>query len=266
MRFLGHRVFNALRKAGLGLSAILLASQATAAFAAQPTPWQLGFQTPASPVMEAISDFHFLLLVIITAITLFVLALLIIAMVRFNRKANPNPSKTSHNTTVEVVWTVVPILILVVIAIPSFRLLYMEQTIPEASVTVKAIGYQWYWGFEYPDEGIEEFSAIMLEDEELGPDDPRLLAVDNDIVVPVNKVIRVIVTAGDVLHNFAMPAFGLKMDAVPGRLNETWFQATKTGIYYGQCSELCGVRHAFMPLAIRVVTDEQYAACRDDGR
>ncbi len=258
---------SAFRAVGLGTLA-MFAALSTASAGGQPVPWQINLAEAASPVMEAIHDFHTLLLVIITAIVLFVLGLLIYCMVRFNEKSNPTPTKTSHNTTIEVLWTVVPILILVIIAIPSFRLLYQEQTIPPSDVTVKAIGYQWYWGFEYPDEGIEEFSAIMLEDDELGPEDPRLLAVDNDIVVPVNKVIRVIVTAGDVLHNFALPAFGLKLDAVPGRLNETWFQATKTGIYYGQCSELCGVRHAFMPLAIRVVTDEQYAAwvelARDD--
>ncbi|MEM9206176.1 MAG: cytochrome c oxidase subunit II [Pseudomonadota bacterium] len=230
------------------------------AFAAQPYPWQLGFQDAASPVMERINDFHNFMLIIITAITLFVLALLVIVVVRFNQNKNPNPSKTSHNTAIEVAWTVVPILILLIIAVPSFRLLYYEQTIPPADVTVKAIGYQWFWGYEYPDQGIDEYSSIMLEDDELGPEDPRLLAVDNEVIVPVGKNVRVIVTAGDVIHNWAMPAFGVKKDAVPGRLNETWFRADREGVYYGMCSELCGVRHAFMPIAVRVVSEEQFAA------
>lgn len=255
-------VSSALARYVLGIVAAMTAwiGSGSLAVAGQPLPWQMGFQAAASPVMEAINSFHTLLLVIITVITLFVLALLLICVFRFNRNANPTPSRTSHNTMIEIVWTVVPILILVVIAVPSFRLLYKEQTIPPADLTIKAIGYQWYWGFEYPDDGLEEFSAIMLEDEELGPDDPRLLAVDNEVVVPVDAVVRVVVTAADVIHNLALPAFGVKMDAVPGRLNETWFQATKTGIYYGQCSELCGVRHAFMPLAVRVVTQAQYDA------
>lgn len=241
---------------GLLFGAFLGALPASAA--GQPEPYQLGLQTAFSPVMESITSFHNLLLVLITLITLFVLALLLICVFKFNKDANPTPSKTSHNTILEVAWTVVPILILVIIAVPSFRLLFKQTTIPEAEVTVKAIGYQWYWGYEYPDAGISEFASIMLEDDERGPDDPRLLAVDNEIVVPVGKVVRVVVTAGDVLHNFALPAFGLKTDAVPGRLNETWFEATAEGIYYGQCSELCGVRHAFMPIAIRVVSEEQY--------
>ncbi|MEM6665411.1 MAG: cytochrome c oxidase subunit II [Pseudomonadota bacterium] len=236
--------------------------------AAQPLPWQMGFQDAASPVMERITNFHNFVLLIITVITLFVLGLLIWVALKFNAKANPNPSKTSHNTTIEVVWTVVPVLILLVIAVPSFRLLYYEQEIPPVDLTVKAIGYQWYWGYEYPDQEIEEYSSIMLEEDELGPEDPRLLAVDNEVVVPVGKTVRMIVTAGDVLHNWAMPAFGVKMDAVPGRLNETWFLAERPGIYYGQCSELCGVRHAFMPIAVRVVTEEQFeawsVAARDD--
>ncbi|MCB1490191.1 MAG: cytochrome c oxidase subunit II [Rhodobiaceae bacterium] len=223
-------------------------------------PWQFGYQKAESPVMESITSFHSMLVVIITAIVLFVLALILYSAVRFNKKANPIPSKTSHNTLIEVAWTIIPILILVVIAIPSFRLLYLEETIPDADVTVKATGYQWYWGYSYPDEGIEEFSAVMLEDNELKDGQPRLLSVDNEVVVPAGKVVRVIVTAADVIHSFAVPSFGIKVDAVPGRLNETWFQAKEPGIYYGQCSELCGQRHAYMPIAIRAVTEEQYAA------
>ena len=179
-------------------------------------------------------------------------------MVRFNARANPEPSKTTHNTLVEVIWTVVPIVILVVIAIPSFRLLYFQRDIPEADMTVNATGYQWYWGYEYPDHGDFAFDSLMLSDEERG-DQPRLLATDTAMVVPVDTTVRVIVTAADVLHAFALPAFGLKMDAVPGRLNETWFKAEKTGTYYGQCSELCGIRHAFMPIRIEVVSKADFA-------
>ena len=180
-------------------------------------------------------------------------------------KANPEPSKTTHNTLVEVVWTVLPILILVVIAIPSFRLLYFQREIPQAELTVKAVGYQWYWGYEYPDNGDFAFDSLMLNDEERG-DQPRLLATDTAMVVPVDTTVRVIVTAADVLHAFAMPAFGLKMDAVPGRLNETWFKAEKTGTFYGQCSELCGIRHAFMPIRIEVVSKEAFAAWVEEAK
>ena len=249
---------------GLGMAAFVVISAFSAAPALAATgmahPWQFGYQKAESPVMESITSFHSMLVVIITAIVLFVLALILYSAVRFNKKANPIPSKTSHNTLIEVAWTIIPILILVVIAIPSFRLLYLEETIPDADVTVKATGYQWYWGYSYPDEGIEEFSAVMLEDNELKDGQPRLLSVDNEVVVPAGKVVRVIVTAADVIHSFAVPSFGIKVDAVPGRLNETWFQAKEPGIYYGQCSELCGQRHAYMPIAIRAVTEEQYAA------
>lgn len=229
------------------------------ASAAQPTPWQISFQEAAAPIMDQINSFNTFTLWIITPIVLFVLALLIICAVRFNSKANPTPSKTTHNTMIEIVWTVAPVLILVVLAVPSFRLLYNQVEIPEAHMTIKATGYQWYWGYEYPDNNDISFDSYMLQDDERGPDDPRLLAVDNEIVVPVGKVIRVQVTAADVLHSFAMPSMGVKMDAVPGRLNETWFEAQREGIYYGQCSELCGILHAFMPIAIRVVSDEQFA-------
>jgi len=227
----------------------------------QPSPWQMGLSAPATPLMEWIQWFHDdFLLIIITVITLFVTALLIYCMIRFNARANPVPSKTSHHAGLEVAWTVIPILILVAIAVPSFKLLYFDVTIPKVDMTIKATGNQWYWTFEYQDDEYKgiEFDAVMLEDDELKPGQPRLLAVDNNIVVPVNKVVRVIVTASDVIHNFAMPAFGLKMDAVPGRLNETWFKATHTGMFYGQCSELCGVRHAFMPIAINVVSQEEF--------
>ncbi|MEO1199432.1 MAG: cytochrome c oxidase subunit II [Pseudomonadota bacterium] len=228
------------------------------ASAAQPVDWQINFQPAASPVMESIHWFHNFILIIITAITLFVLALLIYCIIKFNAKANPTPSKTSHNTMLEVAWTVVPVFILVIIAIPSFQLLYFEQTIPEADMTVKVTGYQWYWGYEYPDHENIDFLQFMLREDELEEGQPRLLAVDNNMIVPVGATVRVIVTAADVLHNWAMPAFGVKMDAVPGRLNETWFRADREGIYYGQCSELCGKDHAFMPIAVEVISQEAF--------
>lgn len=232
---------------------------AAPALANKPEPWQLGFQEAATQNMSMITDFNNFLLYLMTAITVLVLGLMVYVMVRFNAKANPKPGTTTHNTLVEVIWTVVPIIILVVIAIPSFRLLYFQRDIPEADMTVKAVGYQWYWGYEYPDHGDFAFDSLMLSDEERG-DQPRLLATDTAMVVPVDTTVRVVVTAADVLHAFAMPAFGLKMDAVPGRLNETWFKAEKTGTFYGQCSELCGIRHAFMPIRIEVVSKEEFAA------
>jgi cytochrome c oxidase subunit 2 len=222
--------------------------------------WQLGFQDAVTPVMRDITEFHNFILILITVITVFVLGLLLIVMIRFNAKANPTPSRTTHNTMIEVAWTVLPILILLVIAIPSFRLLYLQRDIPPADITIKAIGNQWYWTYEYPDHGNFVFDAIMLEDDELEPGQPRLLSTDNAVVVPVNATVRVVVTATDVIHNWAMPSFGVKMDAIPGRLNETWFRAEQTGVYYGQCSELCGIRHAFMPITVNVVTEEEFAS------
>ncbi|GAA0778712.1 cytochrome c oxidase subunit II [Roseibium denhamense] len=256
------------------------AGMSTAALAAESgiENWQLGFQASVSEVMDDITWFNNFTLVIITVITLFVLGLLIYCAVKFSSKNNPVPSRTSHNTMIEVVWTVVPILILVVIAIPSFRLLYKQLDIPEYEMTVKAVGYQWYWGYEYTDENMNElyFDSYMVGDAYDADADlaartefaeargvsvnevPRLLAVDYEMVVPVDTTVRLQVTAADVIHAFAMPSMGLKIDAIPGRLNETWFRAREEGIYYGQCSELCGTLHAFMPLAIRVVSKEQY--------
>ncbi|MGD9836422.1 MAG: cytochrome c oxidase subunit II [Afipia sp.] len=245
------------RVLGFAVAATVLAA-AGAAFAAggtlgQPSPWEYTLQPSASPVMDNITWFHNFLLWIITAITIFVLILLIVVAVKFNAKSNPVPSKTTHNTLIEVVWTIVPVLILVGIAVPSFRLLFQQLDIPKADLTIKATGKQWYWTYSYPDNGKFEFDSLMVADKA-----PRLLAVDNEVVVPVNKVIRVQVTGADVIHSFAMPAFGVKIDAVPGRLNETWFKATKEGMYYGQCSELCGKDHAYMPIAIKVVNDQEF--------
>ncbi len=226
----------------------------------EPVPWQMGFQEAATPFMEKLIAFDNMLLWIITIISVFVLALLLYCMVRFNSKANPVPSKTTHNTLIEIAWTVIPIIVLLVIAIPSFRLLYFDRAFPKIDMTIKAIGNQWNWTYEYPDHDSFEFDSNMLKDDELKEGQPRLLSVDNQVVVPVNKNIRVIVTASDVIHNWAVPAFGIKMDAVPGRLNEVWFKATKTGTFYGQCSELCGKDHSFMPIAVRVVSDTEFAA------
>ena len=243
----------------VGLSFISLGLFSGTALASQPKPWQLGFQDAATNNMTQITTFNDFLLILMTAITLVVLGLMVFVMLRFNAKANPEPSKTTHNTLVEVVWTVVPILILVIIAIPSFRLLYYQRVLPEADMTIKATGYQWYWGYEYPDHGGFAFDSLMLNDDERGGQ-PRLLATDTAMVVPVNTTVRVVVTGADVLHSWAMPAFGVKMDAVPGRLNETWFRAEKTGTYYGQCSELCGIRHAFMPIRVEVVEPDAFAS------
>jgi len=240
----------------------------------QPSPWQMGLQQAVTPSMEDIVWFHDLLLYIITGITIFVLVLLLIVILKFNARANPVPSKTTHNTLLEILWTVIPVVILVVIAIPSFRILFVQLNLPPADVTVKATGKQWYWSYSYPDNGKFEFDSLLVQDKDLKPDQPRLLAVDNEMVVPVNKVVRVQVIGSDVIHAFAVPSFGVKIDAIPGRLNETWFKATREGVYYGQCSELCGKDHAFMPIAVRVVSDQAFAAwleeakkkyARDDG-
>ncbi|HEX9648589.1 MAG TPA: cytochrome c oxidase subunit II [Alphaproteobacteria bacterium] len=227
--------------------------------AGRPVPWQMGFQPPASPVMEQIESFHGLLLVIITLIASLVLGLLVYVMIRFNAKRNPTPSRITHNTVIEVLWTVVPVLVLVVIAIPSFRLLYYELELPDADITIKTIGHQWYWSYEYPDEGFT-FDAFMVEDDSLEEGQPRLLTADNPLVVPVDAVVRLQVTADDVLHSWALPAFGVKVDAVAGRLNEIWFEANQTGTFYGQCSELCGTLHAFMPIEVHVLSKDDYAA------
>ena len=242
---------------GLAVAGVALVAGG-AAFAeqlGQPAPWEFRLQESASPVMDSIASFHGYLSVLITLITLFVMVLLAIVIVKFNAKTNPVPSKTTHNTLIEVAWTLIPVLILVSVAVPSFRLLFEELDIPKADLTVKATGKQWYWTYAYPDNGKFEFDSLLAADKM-----PRLLAVDNELVVPVNKVVRVQVTGADVIHSFAVPAFGIKIDAIPGRLNETWFKATKTGMFYGQCSELCGKDHAFMPISVRVVTDQEFTA------
>jgi cytochrome c oxidase subunit 2 len=240
----------------------------------QPAPWQLGFQPAASPIMEQITSFHTYVTIIITVIGLFVLGLLIYVMSRFNERRNPDPSRTTHNTTLEVAWTIVPVLILVAIAIPSFRLLFAQYDIPKPDLTITATGSQWYWTYEYPDHGIT-FDSIMVQEADLKEGQPRLLTVDREVVVPVGKNVVVGVKSNDVIHDWAMPSFGVKLDAVPGRLQTTWFRAEREGVYYGQCSELCGRNHAFMPIAVRVVSEADFAdwlaktkasAARDDAK
>ncbi|TVQ41432.1 MAG: cytochrome c oxidase subunit II [Geminicoccaceae bacterium] len=255
-------------KAGLATAAGLVATLgAGIAAAGEPVPWQLGMQAAAAPIKEQVISLHDLILVIITAICLFVLALLLYVAWRFRAAANPTPTRVTHNTALEVAWTAVPVLILVIIAVPSFRLLYFEDRIPEADITIKAIGKQWYWTYEYPDHGNFTFDAFMLSREEAeAAGVPALLATDEDVVVPAGATVRVLITATDVLHSWAIPAFGVKRDAIPGRLNETWFRAETPGMYYGQCSELCGVGHGFMPIAVRVVPEAEFAAWIEEAQ
>lgn len=245
----------------LALAAVFVgAAAAWATEGSYAVPQQIGLMPAATEHMEEIERFHNLLLVIITLITVFVLGLLLWVMVRYNARANPKPANWSHNTLIEIVWTIVPIVVLGLIVVPSFRLLYAGEVIPaNVDLTVKAIGHQWYWSYEYPDHGGFTFDALMLSDADAkAKGEPRLLGVDNRVVVPVGKTVRVIVTSADVIHSWTIPAFGSKIDAVPGKLNETWFRAKREGVFYGQCSELCGSRHAFMPIAVEVVSQEKF--------
>ena len=238
----------------------------------QPVPWQVGMQPAASPIMEQIRSFHTYITIISTLIALFVLGLLVYVMARFNEQRNPEPTRTTHNTPLEIAWTVVPVIILVAIAIPSFRLLFAQYDFPKPDLTITATGNQWYWSYEYPDQGIH-FDSIMVPEADLKPGQPRLLTVDREVVVPVNKNVIVGLKSNDVIHDWALPAFGVKLDAVPGRLQSTWFRAEREGTFHGQCSELCGRNHAFMPITVRVVSEQEFAdwlaktkaASRDDG-
>ena len=240
---LGICLFGSLAFAELGLS----------------EDWQLNFQEPATDLMSDIISFHsYILMPIITGISILVLFLLLYIAFRFNSSRNQIASTTTHNTVVEILWTVIPVVLLIVIAIPSFRLLYVSETIPKADLTIKAIGNQWYWSYEYPDYGDIVFDANMLNDDELSDPKLRLLETDTQIVVPVNKVVKLQITSNDVLHAWTIPAFGVKMDAVPGKLNETWFKANQEGLFYGQCSELCGPKHAFMPINVKVVSEKEF--------
>lgn len=269
MRFVTTPLRNAL--AALAAALVAFSPAVASAQNGMPQPWELNLQPAATEVATFIHWFHDWVNVLIFIITLFVLGLLIYVAWRFNEKRNPVASKTTHHALLEVAWTIVPVLILVVIAIPSFRLLKLQLEIPQADMTVKVTGKQWYWSYEYPqDGGSFGFDSLMLDEKQRAEaisskkiaeaEAPRLLAVDNEAVVPVGKIVRVQVTGADVIHKFALPAFGVKIDAIPGRLNETWFKADREGIFYGQCSFICGQNHAFMPIAIRVVSQERYTA------
>ncbi len=252
-----------LRGSFAGLALVLGAGQAYAADRmGQPTPGAISLQPAASLLKHEAIQFHdWILMPIITAIAIFVLGLLLICIVRFNHRANPTPAKWSHNTVVEVIWTAVPVLILTFIAIFSFKLLFAYDAMPRPDLTVKATGYQWYWGYAYPDQKIDEYTSNYLkEDEAKAKNEPYLLGVDNPMVVPVGKTVRVLVTGADVIHDFGVPAFGLKIDGIPGRVNATWFKAEKVGLYYGQCDQLCGVNHAYMPIEIKVVSQPEFDA------
>ncbi|MCE3231123.1 MAG: cytochrome oxidase subunit [Alphaproteobacteria bacterium] len=241
----------------IGLAVMLLLARPV--WASVPHPWQIGFQPAASPMMEGIAHMHNIVLVVIAAIALLVGALMAYVMVRFRASRNPVPTKTAHHTLLEVVWTVIPILILVVIAIPSLKLLFSFDKDQQATMTVKAVGHQWYWSYEYPEKHIA-YDSYMVEDKDLKADQVRLLSVDNPIIMPVDTTVRILVTSQDVLHSFAVPALGIKKDAVPGRLNETWLRIGKIGDYYGQCAELCGVKHGFMPIHVKAVSQTDYDA------
>ncbi len=255
------------RRGGFAAAGLVAALAAPgAALAAQPQPWEMTLQPAATPVANNVHALHDGLLVVITLISLFVLALLVFVVVRFNAKANPTPSRTTHNTVIEVVWTVVPVLILIGIAVPSFKLLYFQRVIPPADLTIKAIGNQWYWSYEYPDLGGVSFDSFMVADKDLKPGQPRLLTVDKEVIVPVGKTVHLLTTANDVIHSWTIPAFGMKIDSIPGRLNDDWFKVEREGVYYGQCSELCGKDHAFMPIAVRAVSEADFNAWAEPAR
>ncbi len=254
------KVFSRLTIIGATAAMLLASAGAALAGMGQPSPWQIGMQDSASPVMDDITTFNTFLFWITTAIAVFVLILLAIIIVRFNARAHPVPTRTTHNTPLEIVWTIVPVIILALIAVPSFRLLFIELDVPKPDLTVKAIGKQWLWSYAYPDNGNFEFNSTMVADKDLKPGQPRLLTVDNEMVVPVNKIVHVLVTGADVIHSFTVPSFGIRIDAIPGRINDTWFKATREGTYYGQCSELCGVDHSFMPIVVRVVSEADFNA------
>ncbi|MFK4824180.1 cytochrome c oxidase subunit II [Paenochrobactrum sp. BZR 588] len=258
-----RKIFATSTGTAFGVLALLWTS--ISAQAEQPRDWEYRFQEPATGIMEQIKWFEEYTLWFIIPVTTLVLLLILWVILKYRASANPVPSKTSHNTMIEVIWTTGPVIALVCIAIPSFQLLTAQYSPDDPSLTVKATGYQWYWGYEYQVENPVSFDSLMLKESEraeYGKEDvakyPRLLAVDNEVVVPVGETVRLLVTAADVIHSWTIPAFGVKMDAVPGRLNEAWFKADREGLYFGQCSELCGKDHAFMPIAVRVVSKENY--------
>src|SRR5271169_1613548 len=235
-----------------------VAAIASVAQAAEPRPWQLGMQPPATEVMDRLSAFHFVLLIIIFAIAIFVLALLVIAMWRFNHQRHPLPTRTSHNTVIEMLWTVVPVVILVGIAIPSFKLMYFMDRVPNPEMTIKVTGHQWYWSYEYPDQDGLTFDSNVIPDAELKPGQKRLLDVDNPLVVPADTTIRVLITGTDVIHSWFVPSFGVQEYAIVGRLNESWMKIEHDGVYYGQCNQICGINHAFIPIEVQAVSKDDF--------
>ncbi|MDJ0685194.1 MAG: cytochrome c oxidase subunit II [Alphaproteobacteria bacterium] len=259
-----------LRFSGAATAALATGLSSAAALASEPMPWQLNLPTPVTPVAQMQYDFHtYWLLPIITIIAVLVLALLLYTCFRFRESANPTPSRTTHNSLLEVLWTGIPIIILVVLAFPSFSLLYASDRVEDPDMTLKIIGNQWYWSYEYPDHGNFTFDAILaareaedvpIAEEEYGRDILRLMDTDNLVVLPEDTKIRLIMTSNDVLHNWAVSDFGVRMDTVPGRLNETWMMVEEPGLYYGFCSELCGVDHAYMPIAVKIVTKPEFEA------
>ena len=252
--------FDARRFAFLFIVALAAMAVAPVAMADMPHPWQLGMQAAASPVMEKIISLHNLVLVIITVVAVFVAVLLLYVMVRFNRRINPVASRTSHHTLLEVIWTVAPVLILVVIAIPSFRLVYFEDRTFDADLTIKVTGHQWYWEYDYGDAAKVDFTSRMVADEDLKPGQHRLLDVDNQLVVPAGKNVRILTTSADVIHSFFIPSLGVQRYAIPGRTIETWFKVNEPGTYYGECNQICGTNHSFMPISIKAVTEKEYQA------
>src|SRR5271169_107821 len=243
-----------------------VAAIASVAQAAEPRPWQLGMQPPATEVMDRLSAFHFVLLIIIFAIAIFVLALLVIAMWRFNHQRHPVPTRTSHNTVIEMLWTVVPVVILVGIAIPSFKLMYFMDRVPNPEMTIKVTGHQWYWSYEYPDQGGLAFDSNIIPDDQLKQGQKRLLDVDNPLVVPEDTIIRVLVTGTDVIHSWFIPSFGVQEYAIVGRLNESWMKIEHEGTYYGQCNQICGVNHAFMPIKVEAVSKDAFQHWLGDAK
>jgi cytochrome c oxidase subunit 2 len=243
--------------AGLvGLAAV--AVLAGGAWADQPHPWQLGMQAPATPIKERIHAFHNELLVLIILITIFVLGLLLVTMIRFSAKRHPVPTRTTHNPIVEILWTVVPVLILVIIAIPSFKLMYYMDEVPDAKMTIKVTGHQWYWSYEYPDQDKLTFDSNMIQDKDLKPGQERMLEVDNPLVVPVGTTVRVQVTGTDVIHSWFIPSFGVQEYAIIGRLNEAWMRVLEPGTYRGECNQICGVNHAYMPIVVKAVAQPDF--------
>jgi len=245
---------------GVVNSNFVLAASDGAALVGRSTPWQWWLQDPKTPTAEAVYDLNLMLFYVEVAIVLFVLALLIYILIKFNAKANPVPSKTTHNTLLEVIWTGVPILILILISVPSLKALYLADSTPDAEMTLKITGNQWYWSYEYPDQGGFEFDSNFVADEDLKPGQPRMLTTDNAVVLPVGTKIRLLMTSKDVIHNWAIPAFAVKLDTVPGRTNETWIEIKEAGDYYGMCSELCGINHAYMPINVKAVSKAEFAA------